>query len=759
MIRIEDDRFLRGAGRYTADLDFPDCLHACLLRSPHAHARIVSIDTKSARDAPGVVAVFTSADLEAHAIGSLACERPVKNRDGTSLHAPPWRLLALETVRHVGDPVAMVVAETEEAAKDGSELIEVEYEELTAAVTLPKGESRCLDWEIGDQAAVDAAFSSAAATVSIEMVNNRIVVNPLEPRAAIGAYDVESQRYTLYLPSQGVHFIRRLLAEPVLGIPEEKLRVVTYDVGGGFGMKFVAFPEQGLVLFAAKQLNRPVRWIGTRAEAFVADTHGRDQLGQAELALDERGQFLALRVSCAANLGAYLSAYGVGIVTTSFTKMAGSVYRIPAIHVRVKGLLTNTAPTEAYRGAGTPEMVYLMERLIERAARQLGVDRLELRRRNLVTSSELPYTTPLGRKYEDGDFPAVFEEALNQSQWRTFDARREAANQQGKLRGIGLAPYVKVTNADPGECAMVSLTSDGQIEVRIGTQDSGQGHASSFAQLVAELLGIDVGHITVIQGDSDLLPSGSGTGGSSSLIVDAETISTASDRFIERARSIAADVLEAATADIECEAGRLLIVGTDRGIGLLELAAHLPKGPAGGCVGNAAFDGDSASYPNGTHVCEVEIDPETGATQILRFTAVDDIGRVWHPPIAEGQVHGGVVQGIGQALYEHTVYEPSSGQLLSGSFMDYCLPRADDLPEIDAHWKPTPAANKLGVKGIGEQGPVGAPPAVMNAIADALGDHTIQMPATPERIWQAINSGRRLTQQETTDDEDRTPSP
>ena len=632
-----------------------------------------------------------------------------------------------------------MVARSEAAALDAIEKIIVEYQPLPAKVCVADGETRCLDWGIGDQESTDKAIEQAAVKIATDVLNNRLVVNPLETRAAIGSYDPASGRYTLHTPSQGVHFLRGLLAGPVLGVPEQQLRVVTHDVGGGFGMKFVAFPEQGLVLFAANALGRAVRWVGTRSEAFLADTQARDHLASGELGLDEQGRFVALRINCAAALGAYVSSYGLGTITSSFTKMAGNVYRIPHIYVHVEGQLTHTAPTDAYRGAGTPEMVYLIERLIELAAVTLGIDRIELRRRNLVSAAEYPYTTPVGRVYVDGDFPAIFDQALRVAEWATFPARRALALAGGRLRGIGVAPYVKVTNAEPGETAAVVLRSSGHIEVHVGTQDSGQGHTTSFALFVSERLGVAIEHISVIQGDSDILPSGSGTGGSSSLVIDVETLATASDRFIDKARALAADVLETAVSDVEYDLGRLIIVGTDRAIGLLELANHLPPGSSAGCIGEAVFDGDSATYPNGAHVCEVEVDPDTGHTRIIQFVAVDDIGRVWHPQIAEGQVHGGVAQGIGQALYEHTVYETATGQLLTGSFMDYCIPRADDLPMFVSSWRPTSAANTMGVKGIGEQGPVGAPPALINAIADAIGTQCIQMPATAEKIWRAIH--------------------
>ena len=729
-----------GTGCYTSDLEFSDCLQATVLRSVHGHARIISINLEDARRSPGVAGVFAGADIELAGIGTLPHDTTVRNRDGSALDPPPWHLLALATVRYVGEPVALVVAETEEAALDAMEKITVEYDPLPAEVFVSNAKTRCVDWEIGDQEGTDQIFARAPVKVAIDLVNNRLIVSPLETRAAIGVYDESDERYTLYTPSQGVHFLRKLIAKPVLGVREEQLRVVTHDVGGGFGMKFGAFPEQGLVLFAARELGRPVRWIGTRSEAFVADAHARDHQAHGELALDEDGRFLGFRVSCAASLGAYVSSYGVGTMTTSFTKMTGHVYRIPHVYVHVDGRLTHTAPTDAYRGAGTPEMVYLLERLIELAALETGIDRVELRHRNMVTRDEYPYTTPVGRVFEDGDFPAIFAEALRVADWDGFEKRRAAAREQGKLLGIGVAPYVKVTSGEPGECAAVVLRRDGRIEVHVGTQDSGQGHATSFALLVAERLGIGIEHITVVQGDSDLLPSGSGSGGSSSLVMDVETLVSASDRFIERARAIAADILEAALADVELDLGQLRIVGTDRGIGLLELASHLPPGSSGGCVGEAAFDGDDTTYPNGAHVCEVEVDPETGRTKIVRFVAVDDIGRVWHQPIAEGQVHGGVTQGIGQALYEHTVYESDTGQLLSASFMDYCLPRADDLPAFDTSWKPTSASNEMGVKGIGEQGPVGAPPALINAIVDAIGSNAVQMPATSEQVWRAVRA-------------------
>ena len=745
MVRSEDARFLTGTGRYTADLKLEGCLEACLLRSPHAHARIDSIDVRAAMTIDGVKAVLTGAELESRGIGALPADSAVRNRDGSSVSAPPWRLLASDTVRHVGEAVAMVVADTEAAALDAVELIEVVYEPLLVSVAGDDNVQPCVDWEIGDAEAVGTAFDAAAEIVSVDIINNRVVVNPLETRAAVGMYELQTGRYTLYTPSQGVHLLRKLLAQPVLGVNEDRLRVVTHDVGGGFGMKFGAFPEQGLVLVAARILGRAVRWVGTRSEAFVADAHGRDNRAHARLALDSDGRFLALKIEAAANLGAYLTSYGVGTATVSFTKMAGHVYRIPAIHVRVKGWLTNTAPIEAYRGAGTPEMVYLLERLIERAAHDTGADALELRRRNLVTTEELPYTTPVGCIYEDGDFAAIVDAALQRAEWASFDARRTMSRKRGLLRGIAVAPYVKVTSGEPGETASVSLRQDGLVEVRVGTQDSGQGHATAFAMLVAERLEIPVEEIIVIQGDSDYLPSGAGTGGSSSLVLDADTLPRATHRFIERARDLAADVLEAAVGDVEYVRGWLRIVGTDRELSLRELAPHVSVEHP--CAGDAEFEGNDASYPNGAHVCEVEIDPDTGVVTVERFTAVDDIGHVWHPQIAAGQVHGGVTQGIGQALYEHTVYDVESGQLVTGSFMDYCLPRADDLPCFDTSWRPTATlANELGVKGIGEQGPVGAPPAVMNAIANALGVDSLQMPATSERVWRAIKQSRETGQ-------------
>lgn len=741
MNRLEDKRLLNGTGRFIADLDFPGCLHAGVLRSSQGHAHIVSIDVEQARLSSGVVGVFTAADLAAAGIGSIQEDSGIKNRDGSALNLPTWHLLAHETVRYAGDPIALVVAESEVEALDAMERIIVQYQPLAAMVEVSNAESRCLDWDIGESVDTERALEQAPIKVSARIVNNRIVVNSLETRGAVGEYDSVRDRYTLYTPSQGVHGLRKLIAGPVLGISQDQLRVVTHDVGGGFGMKFVAFPEQGLVLFAAKKLQRPVRWVGSRSEAFLADTQARDHLARGELGLDEQGRFVALRIRCAASLGAYVSCYGVGTITASFTKMAGSVYRIPNLYVSVAGMLTHNAPTDAYRGAGTPEMVYLIERLIERAATLTGIDRIELRRRNLVTPAQYPYRTAVGRVYRDGDFPAVFEEALRVGEWASFETRRTLAAHRGKLLGIGIAPYVKITSAEPGESAAVMLRSGGFIEVQVGTQDSGQGHATSLALLVGEHLGVSIERIKVIQGDSDLLPSGSGTGGSSSLVVDVETVMRASDRFIDQARALAADVLEVAMVDIGYGKGQFNVIGTDRSVGLCELAAHLSCGVANSCVGRASFDGDDSTYPNGAHVCEVEVDSDTGQTRIVRFVAIDDIGRVWHPQIAAGQVHGGVAQGIGQALHEHTVYDNASGQLLSGSFMDYALPRADDLPMFVTAWKPTTAFNEMGVKGIGEQGSVGAPPALINAIADAIGTHEVQMPATSEQIWRLMHRG------------------
>ena len=745
-LRVEDERFLRGRGRYTSDLEFPHALQAFIVRSPHAHASLGPVKIDAALRCKGVVAVFRGCDLLAAGIGPLPCRAEIDTRDGAPLHAPDWRLLAADTVRYVGEGVAMVVAESLDAARDAAELLDVDYRLRPAQVDPQDPFARCFDWEIGDAPATRAAFERAAHIASMSLVNNRVIVNPLETRSAVGVYDSDTGRYTLYTPCQGVHMIRSLLAEPVLGVGTERLRVRTPDVGGGFGIKFAVYPEQGLVLFAARKLGRPVRWVADREEAFLADAHARDHRSDASLALDAEGRFLGMRISTQANLGAYLTGYGPSTATHGYAKLLGHVYRIPAAHLRVRGVLTHSAPVEAYRGAGAPEMVYLVERLVELAAEETGIDRVEMRRRNLVGPDEMPYTNPSGRKYRDCDFPGLLDFALARSAWETFPARQMRTRARGLARGIGLSFYLHGTAAEGREHVEIRLDPSGGIEVRCGTQDSGQGHATSFSRVLGRRLGIDPARIRVRQGDSDWLPGGVGTGGSSSLVIGSAAVLRAADVFLERAREQAADRLEAAAVDLEYSAGAFRIAGTDRVLSLFQLAADLPD-EAEGCSGRASATHEDATFPAGVFVAEVEVDPDTGHVALVAFTTADDIGTVLDDAIARGQIHGGAVQGIGQAMLERTVYDPQDGQLQSGSFLDYVMPRADDIPAFDSAWCPKGDAGERESKGVGEVGTIGAPAALVNAVAHALGHQRIDMPVLAEATWRALGQTKQSTRE------------
>ncbi len=737
--RIEDDRLLRGRGRFVEDLNVEGQAFAYMLRSPHAHARILSIDTKKASNHPGVVAVITGDDVSSAGLGPMTCRTPVKSRDGSPMRAPDRPALAEHTVRYVGDGVAMVVADRLDDARAAAELIEVEYEELEAHIDLATEGELCFDWEKGDDKAVQAAFAAASKRVGIRAINNRIVVSPIETRGAIGVYDKNSDRYTLYTQTQGVHLIRTVIGEGVLKLDKEKIRVVTNDVGGSFGMKLVAYPEQALVLLAARKLQRPVKWIGDRGDAFLTDAHGRDHVGEAEVALDHNGKFLAIRARIRANLGAYLSTLGPMIPTDALAKVFGYVYDVPALYIRVEGILTHTTPLDAYRGAGKPEINYLVERLIEKTARETGIDRVELRRRNLISPRAMPYKNALGFTWDVGEFERVLDRGLMLSDWKDFERRRRTSEARGKKRGIGLGLYLHATGGSPTEVSQVELMPDQTVVVRTGTQSSGQGHETAFAQIVSDRLEIPVDRVRVVQGDSDAIAVGSGTGGSSSLPIGATTIRRAAGEMLEKARHLAADALEAAAADLEYGGGVFRVQGTDVSIGLFDLAERLDPEIGAGCLGEAKFEGENLTCPNGVYICEVEIDPETGSVRVVRYTAVDDLGVVLHPLIAEGQIHGGLAQALGQALLEGAVYEPGSGQLLTGSFMDYCLPRADDVPAFQGERVGQPSKNNpLGMKGAGEAGTIGGCAPVINAIADALGHDEIEMPATPQRVWRAL---------------------
>jgi carbon-monoxide dehydrogenase large subunit len=738
--RREDDRLLRGAGRFIEDIRLDSMLHAVVRRSDHAHARLLSVDAKGARDMPGVAAIFVGADLQRAGIPPLPCVRPIESVDGRPFAPPLRHTLALDEVRYVGDPVALVVAETQIQAIDAAEAILVEYEPLPASVDPAKREHEAFVWEKGDAAGVAAILAAAPHRVECTVVSNRVFMAPLEPRGAIGTYDAGTDCYCLHTPSQGSHLIRRLVALS-LGIAEARLRVVTDDVGGSFGLKLVNHPEQTLVLFAARQLGRPVGWVARRAESFLSDNAGRDHRSRAVAALDTDGRILALQTETIGNLGAYASALSPTTHTAGFAATVGGGYAIPAIHVRSIGVHTNMTPTDAYRGSGKPESLYLTERLMDRAARVLGVDRLELRRRNAVPAASMPYKAASGYVFDSGDFPSILERAAAQADWAGFPSRRQAALARGRRRGIGLSLYIHTTGVTSSEISRVLLDPDGRVIVRSGLQSSGQGHETTLAQLVADRLELPGEAVIIEQGDTELLgPSGGPTAGSSSLQVGGVTILRAAERMLEAACAAASELLEAAAADLDYGAGRFVIRGTDRSITLGEIGRRRAAAGLPGCAGEAALEGQILTIPNGAYVAEVEIDAETGAVVLVRFSGVDDLGRRLNPMVVEGQLHGSIAQGIGQALIESAVYDPETGQLLTGSFMDYALPRADDLPffELQAADLPT-SNNPLGMKGAAEVGCIGAPAAVMNAIIDALDGAEIDMPATPEAVWRALN--------------------
>lgn len=764
--RVEDVRFVQGAGRYVGDIDRPHQSYAWFLRSPHAHAKIAGIDASAAAAAPGVLGVFTYQDLAADGVGPIPNLIPLQNTDGTLLKQPPRPALADGRVRHVGDPVAVVVAESIDAAKDASELIAVDYDDLPAvtetAQALARGAAQvwdlapgnlCFDWDKGDRAAVEAALKRAARVVTLDLVNNRVSANPMETRGAIGEYDMVGDRYVLTTSSQGGHGLRRSLTNGPFEGPEGRFRVITPDVGGGFGMKIFLYPEQVVVLWAARKLGRPVKWISERGEGLLSDDHGRDHVSRAELALDADNKILGLKVSTVANLGAYLSNFAAFVATDAGVRMLSGVYDIPAVHVSVKGVFTNTVPVDAYRGAGRPEAIYLVERVIDAAARELGLDPAELRRINYVPAAKMPYPTALGLVFDSGDFASVTAAALQRADRAGFEKRRKASRARGKLRGFGIGYYVEVCGGGPDERAHIRVEPSGSISLMIGSQNNGQGHETAYAQLIEEKLGVPFGNIRVIQGDTDAVGFGRGTGGSRALAVGGSAVVVASDKIIAKARKLAAHKLEAAEADLEFKDGVFTIAGTDRAIAFLDVAraawnaAELPPDLEPGLEEMAFYQPKASTFPNGCHVCEVEIDIDTGTPRIDRYTVVDDFGNLINPMLVEGQVHGGIAQGLGQALIEQAVYDPDSGQLVTGSFMDYGMPRAGDLPDIAFSTQNIPCAtNPLGIKGAGEAGCIGAPPAIINAIVDALAEYGVRhvdMPATPEKLWRLIHCSER----------------
>ena len=777
--RKEDRRFITGAGQYVDDINRPNQLYAYMVRSPVAHARIAGVDTADALAVPGVVAVLTGADMAADGIGGLPCGWGVNNKDGSPMAEPGHPPLATEAVRHVGDQVAVVLASSRALARDAGELVAVDYDDLPVVANLEAASADgaplvweeapgniCFDWEIGDAAATDAAFAKASQVASIDVVNNRLIANAMEPRAAIGDYDSGRDEYTLYTTSQNPHVIRLLMGAFVMGIPEHKLRVIAPDVGGGFGSKIFHYAEEAIVTWASRKMRRPVKWTAERSESFISDAHGRDHITHAEMALDDNGMFLGLRVSTRANLGAYISTFGPSVPTYLYATLLAGTYKTPAIYAQVKGMFTNTVPVDAYRGAGRPEASYLLERLVDRAAKVAGLDPIEIRRRNFIKPDDFPYQTPVALEYDTGDYDAAVDKALELGDYDNFDTRKKESAGRGKLRGIGVATYIEACGIAPSnvagqlgaraglyEAGTVRVNPTGSITVLTGSHSHGQGHETTFAQLVTESLGVDFDSVDIVHGDTGKVPFGMGTYGSRSAAVGGVALMNALEKIRTKSKKIAAHLLEAAEEDIEFKDGQLTVAGTDRSVafGDVAMAAYVPHNyPLDtlepGLEETAFYDPKNFTFPAGCHICEVEVDPDTGVVEVVKFTAADDFGRIINPMIVAGQVHGGVIQGIGQALYEQCIYD-DSGQLMSGSLMDYCLPKADTSPDVAVTTNVTPCThNILGVKGCGEAGAIGSPPAVMNAVLNALADYDVddvQMPATPQRVWQAIQSAAR----------------
>jgi carbon-monoxide dehydrogenase large subunit len=762
--RREDPILVRGEGRYTDDLTLPGQVYAVMVRSPIAHGLIRGIDVHAAKESPGVLGVYTGEDLAAY--GAFTNGMAFKNRDGSPMTRPPRHALATDKVRYVGQPVAFVVATTAEAAREAAEVVALDIDSLDAAVT-PQEASRpgapllydeapgnvLLDYRYGDADAVTKAFAQAAHVTRLELDSHRLIVNPLEPRSALAEYEPEAGRFTLHVGSQGVFGMRGQLAKDVLGVETDKLRIVTGNVGGSFGMKSSAFPEYVCLLHAARALGRPVKWTDQRSESFMSDHHGRGIEVVGELALDAEGRFLGVRITGFADLGAELTPVAPLFCTVNIAKNVVSVYRTPLVQVDIKCMLTNQTPISAYRGAGRPEGNYIMERLIENAARETGHDAVALRRKNHIRPDQIPYDTPAETSYDSGEFTALLDRTLEAADWDGFAARAAESHARGKLRGRGIGQYLEVTAPPQNEMGGIRFEADGTVTIVTGTLDYGQGHWTPFAQVLSGRLGIPFEAIRLVQGDSDQLVAGGGTGGSKSLMASGTAIVEAADIVIENGRKIAAEMLEAGVADIEFRDGRFGIVGTDRTIGILDLARTLREGGARLAEGmphsldvKHVHKASPAAYPNGCHVAEVEIDPETGTTEVVRYASVNDFGTIVNPLLVEGQLHGGVLQGIGQALMERTAYD-ETGQLISGSFMDYQLPRAHDAPPFAPfESRPVPATtNPLGVKGCGEAGCAGSLPSVMNAVVDALsplGVKHINMPATPERIWRTIQEAK-----------------
>ncbi|MGE0499476.1 MAG: xanthine dehydrogenase family protein molybdopterin-binding subunit [Rhizobiaceae bacterium] len=767
--RKEDKRFITGAGRYTDDMVVPGMKHAVFVRSPHAHAEITNIDTTAAAEMPGVIGVLTGRELKADGIGNIICGWMIHSKDGTPMKMGAWSPLAVDRVRYVGDAVVIVVADTKAQARDAAEAVNITYKELPAVTqavdTLKKGAPQIhpeaagnliFDWGLGDEAATDEALAKAAHVTRMKIVNNRLVPNAMEPRAALGVYDKAEDHYTCWTTSQNPHVARLVMSAFYNVAPENKLRVIAPDVGGGFGSKIYIYPEEITCLWASKKTGVPVKWVADRTESFLTDAHGRDHVSELQLGFDKDNRMVAFKVDTIANLGAYMSLFSSVTPTYLHATLLSGQYVIPAIYCNMRAVYTNTAPVDAYRGAGRPEATYLIERAVETAARELGVSPAELRRKNFIR--EFPYQTPVIMNYDAGDYETSLNAAMKASDYAGFEGRRAEAKKRGRLRGIGMSNYIEACGIAPSaavgslgcgvglwESAEVRVNAVGTIEVMTGSHSHGQGHETTFAQLVSDRFGVTMDSVNIVHGDTDKVQMGMGTYGSRSGAVGMSAIAKALDKVEAKAKKIAAHLMEADEGDIVIENGELKVAGTDKKVPWFQMAlaaytAHnLPSGMEPGLKEGAFYDPSNFTFPAGCYICEVEVDPDTGHTDIVQFVAADDFGNIINPMIVEGQVHGGVAQGIGQALLEGARYD-GTGQLLTASYMDYTMPRADDLPSFQVSTSNTPCpGNPLGMKGCGEAGAIGSPPAVMNAITDAIGNNDLTMPATSEKVWAAIN--------------------
>ena len=769
--RKEDKRFLTGKGRYTDDMSVPGMKYACFVRSPYAHARIRGIDVSPAKAMPGVIDVLEGKALQADGIGNLICGWMIHSRDGSPMNMGAWRPLAHETVRYVGDAVAIVVADSSAEARDAAEAVVVDYEELPAVTEAvaaleagapqihPEAPGNLIfDWEIGDSAETDRAIATAAHVTEIELHNNRLSPNPMEPRATLGIYDAAEDHFTCYTTSQNPHVARLVMSAFYNVAPENKLRVIAPDVGGGFGSKIYIYPEEIVCLWASKKTGVPVKWTSDRTEAFLTDAHGRDHVSKVKMAFDADHRIIGLKVDTIANLGAYMSLFSSAVPTYLYATLLSGQYAIPSIHANVRTVYTNTVPVDAYRGAGRPEATYLLERTMETAARELGISPAELRRKNFIRT--FPHQTPVIMNYDAGDYEASLNAAMEAADWDGFPARRDEAEARGRRRGIGMSCYIEACGIAPSaavgslgagvglwESAEVRVNAVGTIEVLTGSHSHGQGHETTFAQLVAERLGVPIDSVNIVHGDTDKVQMGMGTYGSRSGAVGMSAVVKALEKVETKAKKIAAHLMEADDSDIVIENGELKVAGTDRTLPWFQVAlaaytAHnLPSGMEPGLKETAFYDPANFTFPAGCYIAEVEVDPETGKTEITQFVAADDFGNIINPLIVEGQVHGGLAQGIGQALLEEVHYDRDSGQLLTASYMDYAMPRADDLPSFSVSHQNTPCpSNPLGIKGCGEAGAIGSPPALINAITDAIGNNSLTMPATPMKVWRAIHA-------------------